>query len=459
MDLNNDEQGLKFREAALSFDSIAICRNLLKDEVLKSLYRLACFVDNSNLEISTFINLYNDFYFRLIQNKTNSIKSYIVKCVIFDENPFSMKAGEGKGCDEWLLEAAGRDLDSLKYISELSAKELKEYVQKALCRTEFEENIVKNLPEWSHALECIDQNNSLEASLEGIFHSEEKWSKGLEILKHYYENNGSGIIGQYRAFMWEHSGVEGDLKGIESPDPVKLSDLIGYHDERSEIIRNTLQFLKGYRANNILLYGDRGTGKSSTVKAIVNEYFSLGLRIVEVSKKDLVDFPEIIRKLKGRKQRFILFVDDLAFEENEDSYTALKTVLEGGLEAKSDNILIYATSNRRHLVKERFSDRAGFQSQNLDDEVRSADTMQEKLSLSDRFGITVVFSTPNKNKYLEIVEGIVAGRGLIIDKDRLHKEAMKWEIWYNGLSPRTAKQFVDWLEGQEELRGNTDDKS
>jgi uncharacterized protein len=227
-----------------------------------------------------------------------------------------------------------------------------------------------------------------------------------------------------------------------------LQDLVSYDLERSEVINNTLQFLKGFPANNILLYGDRGTGKSSTVKAILNEYYNQGLRLIEVSKSHLIDFPEIIADLKERKQKFIIFVDDLSFDDNEQNHNSLKAVLEGGIESKPSNVLIYATSNRRHLIKEKFSDRVGFQSGNADDEVRSADTMQEKLSLSDRFGITVVFSSPNKDKYLEIVEGLAIKRGLAFDKESLKKEALKWELWYNGRSPRTARQFIDWLEGE-----------
>jgi hypothetical protein len=252
------------------------------------------------------------------------------------------------------------------------------------------------------------------------------------------------------AFIWDKSNGQGYLRGIENHDLVTLSDLIGYQTEREEVINNTLQFLKGYNANNVLLYGDRGTGKSSTVKAILNEYHKHGLRIIEVPKSNLGDFPEIIRQLKGRKQKFIIFVDDLVFEDSEENYTTLKAILEGGLENRPKNVLIYATSNRRHLIKEKFSDRLGFQSGGSDDEIRAADTLQEKLSLADRFGITAVFSSPDKSRYLEIVEAMAEKRGIAMDKEQLHKEALKWELWYNGRSPRTARQFIDWLEGQVE---------
>jgi predicted AAA+ superfamily ATPase len=270
------------------------------------------------------------------------------------------------------------------------------------------------------------------------------WPGCASELVEFHRRCGSGIFSRYRAFVWRGGAFE----GVGSPDPVRFSDLISYELEREDVIQNTLHFLDGKPANNILLYGDRGTGKSTTVKALVNEYHSRGLRMIELPKRSLADFPLIIRQLAGRNLKFILFVDDLAFEDNEENYTALKAALEGGLESKPDNVLIYATSNRKHLIKERFSDRAGLGSGNTDDEVRAADTMQEKLSLSDRFGMTVVFSSPDKKQYLEIVEGLAKKRGLNADREYLQREAMKWELQYNGRSPRTARQFVDWLEGQ-----------
>ena len=232
----------------------------------------------------------------------------------------------------------------------------------------------------------------------------------------------------------------GHLREIKEPDPIRLSNLIGYEIQKKEIISNTKHFLKGAPANNLLLYGSRGTGKSSTVKAILNEYSSEGLRLIEVDKKQLGDFTRIIRLLKNKKQKFIIFVDDLVFDENEDSYSALKTILEGKIENRPSNIIIYATTNRRHLVQEKFSDR---------DEVNSKDTMEEKLSLADRFGITISFFTPNQKEFLIIVDGIVKERGLVVDEAELHREALKWEKWHNGRSPRSANQFVDWLQGEQ----------
>jgi predicted AAA+ superfamily ATPase len=225
---------------------------------------------------------------------------------------------------------------------------------------------------------------------------------------------------------------------------INMDDLYSYERERREVLENTLQFLKGYQANNVLLYGDRGTGKSSTVKALVNEYHGKGLRIIEVPKGYLSDFPEIIRLLRGRSQKFIIFVDDLTFDDSTANYTALKAVLEGGLESRPSNVVIYATSNRRHLVKERFSDRPD----SLDtDEIHKNDSVQEKLSLADRFGITVIFTAPDQERYLEIASALAEQRGLQVQQNILKKEALKWANRHNGRSPRTARQFIDWLEG------------
>lgn len=218
--------------------------------------------------------------------------------------------------------------------------------------------------------------------------------------------------------------------------------------QKETAVKNTKIFLSGKTANNILFYGDRGTGKSSMVKALANEFGDKGLRLVEVPKRYLDRIPGLTSMLAGRGLRFILFIDDLAFGNNEEEYTALKAVLEGGIEHRPQNILLYATTNRRHIVKERFSERDGLYSDNPDDEIRARDAMQEKLSLSDRFGITIVFSSPVKKEYLQIVHKMAEERNITIDPELLEQKAMQWEMAYNGMSPRTARQFIDWLEGE-----------
>ena len=275
-----------------------------------------------------------------------------------------------------------------------------------------------------------------------------KWSECSEELLNFHKRYGTGEFARYKAFTWEEIKDEKYLRGIESPDPIELDDLIGYQVKRKTIIENTEQFLNNFPANNMLLYGDRGTGKSSTVKALLNKYYPVGLRIVEIPKEYLSDFPEIIRSLRERPQKFIIFIDDLTFEDGETGYTALKAVLEGSVEAKPENVLIYATSNRRHLVKEYFHERKGLGSSDPNEEIHASDSIQEKLSLADRFGITVVFSAPSQEEYLQIIEGLVKNRKIVIDSELLERQALEWERRHNGRSARTARQFVDYLEGK-----------
>lgn len=267
------------------------------------------------------------------------------------------------------------------------------------------------------------------------------WREAVPALIEHYAAGRTGLLGRYQAFRWVRLGSGGTLEGIAAPDTIRLDELIGYETERELLIRNTEWFLEGYPANNVLIYGERGTGKSSTVKALLNTYAKRGLRMIEVSKHDLGSFPAILALVRRRRERFILFVDDLSFEHQETYYKELKAVLEGGLEARPTNMLLYATSNRRHLVQERWSDREGFDHE----EVHSRDAMQEKLSLADRFGIRSTFLAPDQERYLLIVEGLARARSLPIGADGLRRRAIEWAQWQNARSGRTARQFVDYL--------------
>jgi predicted AAA+ superfamily ATPase len=269
------------------------------------------------------------------------------------------------------------------------------------------------------------------------------WPALVADLAAFYYEHGSGLFGRYRAFRWTRRGHLGHLEGISHPDPIRLGELIAYTRERAPLIENTEQFLDGYPANNVLLYGDRGTGKSSTVKALLNEYGDRGLRLIEVPKQLLADFPSILALLRVRRERFVIFVDDLSFDEHETIYKELKAVLEGTLEARPENVLVYATSNRRHLIVERFSDHDAPD----DAEIHRMDTVQEKLSLSDRFGLRLLFISPDQHRYLEIVRGLAEQRRLAIDPEDLERRALKWATWQNGRGGRTARQFVDHLTG------------
>ncbi|KZL91365.1 ATP-binding protein [Clostridium magnum] len=431
----------KIINAKIALDSLSTYRGLLQDKVLNELNGLLTYLLSQEKEISTIINKYNDFYYCLINsNSTNTFKSYIINCILFDTNVFS-KAAEIKefsSINNCIKNAVVNDLLCLQRIASLSAEDIKSYLKETNLHWDYEINVVMALPVWDFK-DYISSNSKINSIFEE-FNTSEDWNLCIEKLADFYKENGTGIFAKYKGFVWEKQNSIGRLKGIDAPDPIRISDLIEYNFERKIIVENTLSFLKGNSANNILLYGDRGTGKSSTVKALLNEYCDQGLRIIELQKAFVSDFSEVIRAIKNSSLKFIVFIDDLAFEDNEENYTALKAVLEGGLESTPKNLIIYATSNRRHLIKETHSGR--------EDEIHSSDAMQEKLSLADRFGITVTFLSPDQNKYLEIVEGMVRNRGLIIEKEQLKKQALVWEMRYNGRSPRTAKQFVDWLEGQ-----------
>ncbi|MEG1886689.1 MAG: ATP-binding protein [Oscillospiraceae bacterium] len=261
-------------------------------------------------------------------------------------------------------------------------------------------------------------------------------SKAMDFLDEYHRNNGCGIFSTNYAFIWD-----GKIVPVENIDTVTLHDLKSYELPRSQVIDNTEAFLDALPASNMLLYGDKGTGKSSTIHAILNEYHPKGLRMLELQREDLHNLSKICGILGSLPLKFIIFIDDLSFDGWSEDFSALKAVLEGSLAARPQNVLIYATSNRRHLVREYHSDRTG-------DDVNSADTMQEMLSLSDRFGITVTFLNPLKAQYLEITQALAADAELNISRDELCLAAERWAISKAGRSPRTAKQFIDYAKSK-----------
>ncbi|MDI3257591.1 MAG: ATP-binding protein [Kyrpidia sp.] len=272
------------------------------------------------------------------------------------------------------------------------------------------------------------------------------WANLVGPLYQAFQKIGTGPAARHWVFKWE--SPERKLVPVTRPDPIRLADLIGYESQRKQVLQNTEQFVRGYPANNVLLHGDRGTGKSSLVKALVHEFGPRGLRLVEVSRRDLADFPILVRLLRGQPQKFILFFDDLSFDEEETFYKDLKTLLEGGVERRPDNVLLYATSNRRHLVKERFSDRGWPSRADEGDDLHLEDTVQEKLSLADRFGLTVSFLSPDQELFLRMVRHMAERAGLDVDEASLRRRALQWERRHNGRSGRSARQFIDQLAGE-----------
>lgn len=278
-----------------------------------------------------------------------------------------------------------------------------------------------------------------------------------DCVTQFYKEYGVGKFGLHKAFRVEHMtreevlAADGNnamadsevyIKPITNIPHVYLDDLIGYEKPKQQLIENTEAFLDGKKANNCLLFGDAGTGKSSSIKGILNAYYDRGLRIIEMYKHQFRDLNEVIAQIKNRNYKFIIYMDDLSFEDFEIEYKYLKAVIEGGLEKKPENVLIYATSNRRHLIREKFSDKA-----DRDDELHTNDTVQEKLSLASRFGVTIFFRSPDKKEFEHIVTELAKRNDIKIPEEELLLKANQWELYHGGLSGRTAAQFIDYLSG------------
>jgi predicted AAA+ superfamily ATPase len=353
-------------------------------------------------------------------------QSHLVGRLLDHENPFSLGAERGEM--EWsVLHQAKRDLGTLRVLFGLDARTLLARVEEAVPA------LAETWVPWTAPVHEGDA--SPRSALARGLAAAGDWGKQAEDLANHFARHGAGIFGRHRAFRWEGAG----LRPVPGPDPIRLDGLVAYEREREPLVENTKRFLAGLPAHNALLYGQPGTGKSSTVKALLNEYADRGLRLVEVAKEDLGSLPRVLGLLRGRGPRFVLFVDDLSFEEHEVEYKALKALLEGSVEEPPGNVRVYATSNRRNLVRESFSERDGA------DDVHARDTEQEKQSLAARFGLRVTFPAPDQWRYLEIVAGLARKRGLKLPEEELRERALLWDRWHAGRSGRTARQFVDEL--------------
>ena len=269
----------------------------------------------------------------------------------------------------------------------------------------------------------------------------------MDDMVQFYKEFGVGKLGLHKAFRIDGTVTPARIVPITNIAHVHLDDLVGYEIAKKKLIDNTEAFVQGRPANNCLLFGDAGTGKSSSIKGILNQYYDQGLRIIEAYKHQFKDLNDIIAQVKNRNYKFIIYMDDLSFEEFEIEYKYLKAVIEGGLEKKPDNILIYATSNRRHLVREKFSDK-----EERRDDLHSSDTVQEKLSLVARFGVSIFFCAPDKKQFQNIVKTLAERHQVEMPEEELLLEANKWELQHGGLSGRTAQQFIDYLCGKNENR-------
>jgi uncharacterized protein len=356
-------------------------------------------------------------------------QSYLVSRILDDENPFSLGSEKGE-VSASVLEQAGRDLLTLRGVFALDAAAL-------LGRVESAVPALAGI--WIPWRDPVPADESPRHTIARKLSTAGDWGACAPLLAGHYSMHGAGPFGRHGVFQWR----EGRLRAVVRPDPVRLAGLVAYERERGPLILNTERFLAGLPAHHALLYGPPGTGKSSTIKAVLNEYVGRGLRLVEVKKEDLAELATVLENLRGRGPRFVVFVDDLSFEEHEVEYKALKALLEGSVEEPPENVRIYATSNRRNLIRETFSDR-----EEGSDDVHARDTMQEKLSLAARFGLRLTFPSPNQARYLEIVAGLARDRGLHIPEKTLQERAILWDRWHAGRSGRIAKQFIDELESE-----------
>ncbi|NLJ41233.1 MAG: ATP-binding protein [Clostridiales bacterium] len=393
---------LDYEQLILDMESLVIFRDILADDAIASLLKL---LDPDTTSAKEKIGLYSGFAHKLFQS-TENLTEFIWKQILDNENFYALAKAKNQKVPLIMENALLNELEILQRLSYLKSND-----------------IIRNipyegfLPHWTNSF--ID------------FCAEYK-----KYIKHI-STTGYGIYAKYLMFVFDGENIV----PVKSPDPIKLSQLSGYKRSRKRVIDNTLALLDGRHHSNVLLYGDAGTGKSSTVKAVVNRYGDLGLRLIEIRKADLLKIPSLMEMLRDNPLKFIIFIDDLSFPQSSDDIGALKAILEGTVYKKAPNIAIYATSNRRHLVKESFSDREN-------DDVHRNETIEEQTSLSERFGMTVSFIRPNKDEYLNIVYGLARQYGLK-NTENLELLAERYALERGGRSGRAARQLIEYLKSME----------
>lgn len=348
---------------------------------------------------------YDQMFYLLKAEGYSGLGTWMWDTLRYTETPYGDLAGSGRS-DSELEGAARRDVDALLQLARLGAEDIRVALKPIL--TEEYVSVLDNLPAWETGAPFT-----------------------FEELSAFYRENGAGLYAKYRAFLWE----EGQLVPVADPDCPHPVELLGYDQQRKQVLDNTRLLVEGKPSNNVLLFGDGGTGKSATVKSMLYLPGMENLRLIEIQKENLVGMPRLIRSLAGRRQSFILFIDDLAFDQDDKTYSSLKTILEGGLERRPLNVAIYATSNRRHLVRQTFSDRAG-------DEVDAFETISEKTALAERFGLRIPYMTMSKSEYLALIDHLAGLYHVEMNREVLHAKAMEWEIRHAGRTPRVARQFI-----------------
>lgn len=369
--------------------------------------------------------------------------NYLTFLLITNENPFSItceKVGANDGSVNYF---AKNDFKAFKALFDFDFSYLEEELG-VDCFTRISNYKAIGKKEFMYNRNVSEKVQVLSEKLETAKDEEEFF----DYVTGFYKDYGVGMFGLNKAFRItnDRDGLV-VFKPINNMDKVVLSDLVGYEIQKKKLVDNTEAFVEGRKANNVLLFGDSGTGKSTSIKAIVNEFYDRGLRMIEIYKHQFKDLSNVIAQIKNRNYKFIIYMDDLSFEEFEVEYKFLKAVIEGGVETRPENILIYATSNRRHLIKESWKDRNDMEFQ---EDMHHSDTMEEKLSLVNRFGVTINYSKPSQKEYFTIVIELARRAGITLPDEQLRAEANKWELSHGGISGRTAQQFVNYLLGSAE---------
>ena len=410
---------------------LLLYRQILHDDLFSRIYSMVISLDR---DISDkHINTYYQICYELINIaeqdgfKGDLLQNYIFRLIATDRNPFTL-ASEKVGCkiSPGLYQAAIYDLTILQGIIKCTLADIGTGIGVG------DLSVIKDYSSASSSNKSPLARNFKVLKQNFI---KEKPESLVNILADYYNLSGCGILCQYSSFRWNN---EKGLIGVTDSGAIQFDDIIGYEEQKEKLIENTAIFLDGKKANNVLLYGDSGTGKSSSIQALINKFSSKGLRLVEISKEQIQSIPWIIDVLKKRGLYFVIFMDDLSFEDFETDYKYLKAVMEGGIEERPGNVLFYATTNRKHIIKEKWQDRN-------DSDIHRSDAEQEKLSLSERFGITITYLVPDQQQYIEIVKSLAANSNLNIPEQELIDQALKWERWHHGRSGRTARQFINYL--------------
>ncbi len=369
--------------------------------------------------------------------------NYLTFYMVTNENPFSITCEKVGANDGSVNHFAMNDFDVFHELFNYDFSAI-EAALGTDCFTRLSNYKAIGKKELMYNKNVSDKIIALSRELEQAESTEDFYAKVTD----FYRDYGVGMFGLNKAFrIQDKDSTEVTFIPINNMDKVMLDDLVGYEIQKEKLVANTRAFVEGKPANNVLLFGDSGTGKSTSIKAIVNEFYPEGLRMIEIYKHQFKDLSNVIAQIKNRNYKYIIYMDDLSFEEFEIEYKFLKAVIEGGVETRPDNILIYATSNRRHLIKETWNDRNDVEVQNG---MHRSDTMEEKLSLVNRFGVTINYSKPSQKEYFHIVISLARKQGVseeAMSDEELKAEANKWELSHGGISGRTAQQFVNYVLG------------